>query len=63
MSFSIKLEKNEDGVLVITSQMAPEMCPDKLRIDGHVEGDQVVDLSVRVDNLYASVSRRVGPVY
>ena len=63
MSFSITIEKNEDGVLEITSQMAPEYCPKKIRIDGHVDGDQVVDLSVRAENVYASVSRRQMPVY
>ena len=64
MSFSIKLKKNEQGTYDITTT-GPETLPTELRIDGHVEealdgsrDQQVVDLSVRADGLYASSSRR-----
>jgi hypothetical protein len=63
MSFSITLDKNDDGTYKVTTT-SPETLPAKLRIDGHVESDgQVVDLSVRAANLYASASRRNTPVY
>lgn len=58
MSFMIHLEKNAEGVLEVTSQSGAEYLPASLDINGHVEGEQVVDVGVRVAGLSAYSSRR-----
>ena len=62
MSFSIKLKKNEQGTYDIVTT-SPETLPEELRVDGHVEGEQVVDVSVRATGIYASSSRRNVQLY
>lgn len=57
MSFSMKVIKAEDGTFSVETSH-PDYCPNLISINGHVEGEQTVDLSARVDGLFASASRR-----
>lgn len=60
MSYSIRFEKQEDGTYT-TQNGNPstfDHLPAVIVVNGHVEGEQSVDLSVRVDGLSASASRR-----
>ena len=62
MSFFIDITKDEEGNLVATTTL-PDQCPDKIKVSGHVDAGQVVDLTARVDNFIVSGSRRQSPVY
>ena len=60
MSYSIRLEKQEDGKYLVLdgNPTTFDHLPQVIVVNGHVEGTQSVDLSVRVDGLSASASRR-----
>jgi putative aminopeptidase FrvX len=62
MSFFIDIVKDEEGNLIATTS-TPDQCPDKIKVSGHVDDGQVVDLTARVENFSVSGSRRQTPLY
>jgi hypothetical protein len=60
MSYSIRFEKQDDGTYVANTgnPTSHDHLPDTIVVLGHVENGQSVDLTVRVDGLNASASRR-----
>jgi hypothetical protein len=60
MSFRIRFTKNVDGTYQADHLAVDNFdhLPEVIDVSGHIESNQVVDLSARVDGLMCSSSRR-----
>jgi hypothetical protein len=60
VSYSIRFTKQEDGTYEAAhgNPTTFDHLPDVIVVNGHVEGEQSVDVTVRVDGLSATASRR-----